>query len=118
MKVMPHDHHWENKSAEALKKKPFLLHGISCFVTSFELFFQFSFYSCGRLALFSSPQRPVYGGWEERKRERAGRHGKGKREERLTHFPSSHRSRALSIFLLLLFLLDTQQKPIRRRVDT
>ena len=86
-------HHWENKTEEALKK-PFLLYGISCFVTSFKLFSNLSFYAC------------VYGGWEERKRERAGQDGRGKREERLPPFPSSHRPpRAFYFFRLLLFLL-------------
>ena len=49
----PYDHHWENKTVQALKK-PFLLYGISCFVTSFEPFSNWSFYACGCLALSSA----------------------------------------------------------------
>ena len=58
-----------------------------------------------------------WGDWGERKESARGTMGRGKREERLPLFPSSHRSpRAFYFFdYCSVFFRDTQREPLRRR---
>ena len=51
----------------------------------------------------------LWGGWGERKRERAGHDGKGKREERLPPFSSSHRSPRAFYFLIMAIFIGIPQ---------
>ena len=73
-------------------------------------------------ALFTSLLRTglfvLWGGWGERKRERAGHDGKGEeRTEDFRLFPLPIASRTLSIFFFdyLYFYRDTQREPLWRR---
>ena len=74
------------------------------------------------VALSISPLRRgrfvLWGGWGERKRERAGHDGKGEeRTEDFHLFPLPIAPRALSIFFFdyCYFYRDTQREPLRRR---
>ena len=58
----------------------------------------------------------VVGSGGERKRERAGNHGKGKEKRELPPFPSSHRPpRSFYFFDYCYIYRDTQRGPMRRR---